>query len=77
MLSELLIEAVAAGGSVSFMHPLARDAAMASWNDALVAGGERSGWFLGAWSFECMIKDVIIHYRENRALLALGRQKPI
>lgn len=43
-LSDLLIETVASGGSVSFMHPLSRDDARAFWSDsfASVARGERS-----------------------------------
>ena len=36
-LSEMLIEAVAHGGSVSFMHPLSREQAVAFWRE--VAGG--------------------------------------
>jgi len=43
MLSELLIETVANGGSVSFMHPLDPGAACAFWDGALAAAtrGER------------------------------------
>ncbi len=37
LLSEILIETVANGGSVSFMHPLEREAAEAFWDDALAA----------------------------------------
>lgn len=42
-LGEMLIETVANGGSVSFMHPLAPDAAQAFWRGALAAAarGER------------------------------------
>jgi ribosomal protein S18 acetylase RimI-like enzyme len=42
-LSDLLIETVASGGSVSFMHPLPRDAATAFWTGwlASAARGER------------------------------------
>ena len=36
-LSEILIEAVASGGSVSFMHPLAPDVASAFWTKSLAA----------------------------------------
>lgn len=35
MLSDLLIETVANGGSVSFMHPLAPETATAFWDNAL------------------------------------------
>jgi ribosomal protein S18 acetylase RimI-like enzyme len=42
-LADLLIETVAAGGSVSFMHPLERDVALAFWRSSLAAAarGER------------------------------------
>src|SRR4051794_30476877 len=42
-LSELLVETVANGGSVSFMHPLAGDVAAAFWTKSLSAAeaGER------------------------------------
>jgi GNAT superfamily N-acetyltransferase len=36
-LAELLVETVASGGSVSFMHPLARDVAAAFWAQSLAA----------------------------------------
>jgi hypothetical protein len=43
MLCDMLIETVANGGSVSFMHPLAREAADAFWRDSLASAesGER------------------------------------
>ena len=37
MLCEMLIETVANGGSVSFMHPLAPEAADAFWRDWLAS----------------------------------------
>ena len=40
-LSDLLVEVVANGGSVSFMHPLARDVAADFWKDSLARA--RSG----------------------------------
>jgi ribosomal protein S18 acetylase RimI-like enzyme len=45
MLSEMLIETVANGGSVSFMHPLSQTAAEAFWSNSLSAAerGERIG----------------------------------
>jgi ribosomal protein S18 acetylase RimI-like enzyme len=48
-LSEILIEVVAAGGSVSFMHPLERAAADAFWDSALAAAGRGERIVLGAW----------------------------
>ena len=43
MLRDMLIETVANGGSVSFMHPLSREAADAFWRDSLASAerGER------------------------------------
>ena len=49
MLSEMLIETVAAGGSVSFMHPLAPEAAAAFWEHALFAAARAERIVLGAW----------------------------
>jgi len=49
MLSSLLIETVANGGSVSFMHPLQPEAAEGFWSKALAAAtrGERMFWVPG------------------------------
>jgi ribosomal protein S18 acetylase RimI-like enzyme len=49
MLSELLIETVANGGSVSFMHPLPPDAARTFWDGALAAAAQGGRVVLGAW----------------------------
>lgn len=49
MLSEILIETVANGGSVSFMHPLPPQAATAFWDGALAAAGRGERIILGAW----------------------------
>jgi len=40
-LAEILIATVAAGGSVTFMHPMPHDAAIAYWRDALDDTGNR------------------------------------
>ena len=48
-LSDLLIEVVANGGSVSFMHPLARDVAEAFWKDSLARAAAGGRVVLGAW----------------------------
>jgi ribosomal protein S18 acetylase RimI-like enzyme len=48
-LSEILVETVADGGSVSFMHPLALSAAEAFWDGALAAAGRGKRIVLGAW----------------------------
>ncbi|MGY2894317.1 N-acetyltransferase family protein [Deinococcus sp. UYEF24] len=49
-LSELLVETVANGGSVSFMHPLAPEAAHAFWQQALGAAARGERVVLGAWN---------------------------
>src|SRR6202022_5204211 len=49
MLSEILIEVVANGGSVSFMHPLKPETARAFWDDALAAPARDERIVLGAW----------------------------
>ena len=49
MLSEILVEVVANGGSVSFMHPLAPEAADAFWAGALAAAARGERIVLGAW----------------------------
>jgi ribosomal protein S18 acetylase RimI-like enzyme len=47
-LADLLIETVAAGGSVSFMHPLAPDVAAAFWTRSLKAAEAEERVVLGA-----------------------------
>ena len=59
MLSDMLIETVANGGSVSFMHPLAPEAADAFWRDSLSAErGERI--VFGAFDGEKLIGTVTL-----------------
>ncbi|MER9398708.1 GNAT family N-acetyltransferase [Mesorhizobium sp. M0615] len=59
-LADLLIEAVAAGGSVSFMHPLSRQAAETFWSNSLMAAerGERA--VLGAWYGDALVGTVTV-----------------
>ncbi|PBC12218.1 GNAT family N-acetyltransferase [Mesorhizobium sp. WSM3859] len=49
MLADLLIETVAAGGSVSFMHPLPPDAARDFSRKSLAAAARGERAVLGAW----------------------------
>jgi ribosomal protein S18 acetylase RimI-like enzyme len=58
MLRDLLIDVVAAGGSVSFMHPL--DAAVADrfWTAALAAAERGERVVLGAWDGDELIGTV-------------------
>ena len=48
-LADLLIETVAAGGSVSFMHPLTRDDATRFWTASLAEADKGNRVVLGAW----------------------------
>lgn len=48
-LSEILVEVVANGGSVSFLHPLEPERARAFWQDALEAADRGERVVLGAW----------------------------
>lgn len=49
MLGELLVEVVASGGSVSFMHPLSPESACAFWDEALAAAERAERVVFGAW----------------------------
>lgn len=55
MLSELLIEAVANGGSVSFMDPLPRETADKFWEGALAAAARGDRVILGAFDGELLV----------------------
>lgn len=59
-LDELLIEAVANGGSVSFMHPLAPEAADAFWRDSLASAARGERIVLGAFDGEHLIATVTL-----------------
>jgi ribosomal protein S18 acetylase RimI-like enzyme len=58
MLSEVLIEVVASGGSVGFMHPLQPAAARAFWEVALAAAARGERIVLGAWDGEVLAGTV-------------------
>ena len=49
-LTDILVETVAAGGSVSFMHPLAPEAAASFWAQSLAAAQAGGRVVLGAWA---------------------------
>jgi ribosomal protein S18 acetylase RimI-like enzyme len=59
-LSEMLIETVANGGSVSFMHPLSQAAAEAFWSNALSAAGRGERVILGAFDDDSLIGTVTL-----------------
>ncbi|PBB95414.1 GNAT family N-acetyltransferase [Mesorhizobium sp. WSM3862] len=60
MLADLLIETVAAGGSVSFMHPLSPDAAHEFWRKSLAAAARGERALLGAWDGEALVGTVTL-----------------
>ena len=59
-LSDLLIETVANGGSVSFMHPLAREQADAFWNNALAAADRNERIVFGAFDETTLVGTVTL-----------------
>ena len=59
-LSEMLIEAVTNGGSVSFMHPLPLQTAEAFWRDALAAADRGERIVLGAFEGKDLIGTVTL-----------------
>lgn len=60
MLAGLLVATVAAGGSVSFMHPLAPQAARAFWEKSLAAAARGERAVLGAWDGEVLVGTVTL-----------------
>jgi ribosomal protein S18 acetylase RimI-like enzyme len=60
MLADMLIETVAAGGSVSFMHPLSRQAARAFWDNSLTAAEAGGRAVLGAWDGDTLVGTVTL-----------------
>jgi ribosomal protein S18 acetylase RimI-like enzyme len=59
-LSEMLVEAVANGGSVSFMHPLAVEAADTFWEKSLAAAARGERVILGAFDDAKLIGTVTL-----------------
>jgi hypothetical protein len=59
-LSELLVETVASGGSVSFMHPLPLEVADAFWRDSLAAGARGERIVLGAFDGDSLVATVTL-----------------
>ena len=59
-LSTLLVETVAYGGSVSFMHPLPLEAADAFWRDALASAARGERIVLGAFDGDDLVSTVTL-----------------
>src|ERR671933_957767 len=60
-LSEILVETVAHGGSVSFMHPLAPEVAAAFWTKSLAAADAGERVVLGAMQDGQLVGTVTLH----------------
>jgi ribosomal protein S18 acetylase RimI-like enzyme len=60
-LADLLIETVASGGSVSFMHPLAPEVASAFWTQSLAAADAGERVVLGAMEEGWLVGTVTLH----------------
>ena len=61
ILGQLLVETVANGGSVSFMHPLAPEAAEAFWTKSLEAADRGERIVLGAFDRDMLAGTVTLH----------------
>lgn len=60
-LAGLLVETVAQGGSVSFMHPLSHEDACAFWDGSLAVVARGGRIVLGAFDGETLIGTVTLH----------------
>ena len=60
-LADILVETVANGGSVSFMHPLPRDAAEGFWMKSLAAADAGERVVLGAMDDGKLVATVTLH----------------
>ena len=67
-LSEILIETVASGGSVSFMHPLAPEMAEGFWRESLASADRNERIVLGAFDCERLVGTVtlLLHLPPNQ-----------
>ena len=68
-LSDMLVEAVANGGSVAFMHPLSRQAAEAFWNESLASADRGERIVLGAFDGDELVGTLTL-------LLKLSQNQP-
>jgi ribosomal protein S18 acetylase RimI-like enzyme len=59
-LADMLIETVASGGSVSFMHPLSPEHADSFWDASLEAASHGARIVLGAWCEETFVGTVTL-----------------
>jgi ribosomal protein S18 acetylase RimI-like enzyme len=60
-LSDILVETVAGGGSVSFMHPLSPEAALGFWENSLAAAARGERVVFGAMDGPTLVGTVTLH----------------
>lgn len=60
MLAEMLVDVVAEGGSVSFMHPLSIETATTFWQGSLAAAARGERVVLGAWDGGHLVATVTL-----------------
>jgi GNAT superfamily N-acetyltransferase len=60
-LAKILVETVAHGGSVSFMHPLSHEQAAAFWDTSLAGADRGERIVLGAWDGDVLAGTVTLH----------------
>lgn len=60
MLSDVIVEVVANGGSVSFMHPMPRELAESFWRRSLEAADRGERIVLGAWNGDELVGTVSV-----------------
>ena len=67
-LADILVEAVASGGSVSFMHPLALATAEGFWRESLASADRNERIVLGAFDGESLVGTVtlLLHLPPNQ-----------
>lgn len=80
-LSDLLVATVAAGGSVSFMHPLDPAAAAAFWTRSLASAGRGERIVFGAFDGDDLVATLTLHLdcppnQPHRAELAKMMTRP-
>ena len=75
-LSEILIETVASGGSVSFMHPLALETAEGFWQESLASADRNERIVLGAFDGDSLVGTVtlLLHLPPNQPHRAENRK---
>jgi ribosomal protein S18 acetylase RimI-like enzyme len=60
MLSDIIVDVVANGGSVSFMHPMPREQAESFWQKSLEAADRGERIVLGAWDGNQLVATVTV-----------------